>query len=108
MKKDQFVRVRFIDAMLSQHGMFSRKMLVDVFGISEITATRDIREYNLLGARMYYCSHYKVFKTCTDYKECPELWNCDATASQFLKGIEAVYDVKIGVQPVPTFGVHKA
>ena len=93
--------------MLSQYGNVSRKMLMDVFGISEITASRDLKVYRTFDPRMYYCGHDKIFKACTDYRECPELWTCDATVSQYIKGIETVYNVKIGVQPVPTFGVHK-
>lgn len=108
MKTDQLIRVRFIDAMLSQYGQFTRRMAMDVFGISEITASRDIAVYRVFDPQMHYCNRTKVFLADTDFKECPELWTCSATVVQFLKGIETVYDVRVGVLPVPTFGVHKA
>ena len=108
MKKDQLIRLRFIDAVLTEYRQFSRSLLVDTFEISEITASRDLRVYKQLNWKLSYSNSSKRFTVPDDFKEVEELWlTAGADSASFLKAIELLYDVKIGVQPVPTFGVHK-
>lgn len=95
------------EAESDEYGEFTRSMIVSVFNVSEITATRDIREYTLLGSKFYRCNSSKVFKACTDFRENPKLWNCRATPRTYLEGLELVYGIRIGVKDVPTFGIHK-
>lgn len=109
MKKDQLIRLRFIDSVLTEYRLFNRSLLVDTFGVSEITATRDLRAYKDLNPKLTYSTTSKNFTVPDNFREVKELWmTAQADSTSFLKSIEMIYDVKIGTQPVPVFGVHKA
>jgi hypothetical protein len=106
--KERLIRLRFIDAVFREHGRFSRSLLTETFGISEITATRDLGEYKKLNKEVFYENSSKQFLVTEEFDEVGSLWEgAVADTTSFLKAIEMIYDVKIGVQPVPTFGVHK-
>lgn len=107
--KERLIRLRFIDAVFREHGRFSRPLLTQTFGISEITASRDLGEYKKMNSEVFYENSLKQFLATEEFDEVGALWEgAGADTTSFLKAIELIYDVKIGVQPVPTFGVHKA
>jgi len=43
-----FIGCRFIDFLLMKYGKINRDILIDFFGISEATATRDFKKYKEL------------------------------------------------------------
>lgn len=103
MTEYQRVRLKFIQAMLYVYGTFSRKHLVDIFGISDVSATRDIQKYREFDASLVYNTREKVFrnsKTLTAgwWVEPPE---------KFLKALSQVHGVTIGMHRTPVFGVKR-
>lgn len=108
LKKEQLIRLRFIDAVFSKHGRFSRVMLTETFGISVITATRDLKIYRELNEDIFYDTSAKVFLATGNFSVVGSLWeNALTDRVGFLRAIESLYGVKIGVRHLPTFGVHK-
>lgn len=107
MRREQLIHLRFMDAMLDQYGTFSRRMMMDVFEISSANASRSIQLYKTYQPSMYLDHVSKDYMAYNDFATNINIWNNKMTVAQFLRGIELVYDVKIGIQQVPTLGVHR-
>ena len=96
------VRLRFIDAMFSQYGQLSRSFLVDIFEISELTATRDLKEYFEIQKEVLYDRSTKIFQSTGDFKRV-----LVQNPVEFLDAIKIAYQVDFGHIQVTTFGVKK-
>lgn len=106
MKNQQLVRLKFIDAMFHEHGRLKRSFLVELFDISEITATRDLRLYEELQGYIYYDRSEKIFKSAVGYQPVAALWE-DQSPEAFLAALKVVFNVDIGNIPVVQVGVKK-
>lgn len=65
MKYAEEQRIRFIDFLLAQYGHLDRSALINFFGISPASATRDLRKYKDLapGNIMFNDSEKTYYKT---------------------------------------------
>lgn len=107
LKKDRLIRLRFIDAFLHRYGTFSRSLLVDIFGISLITASRDLETYRELQPSLEYDRSRKVF-TMKEKRLVIDLWfDFEASHLHFLTCLGTIYDVQIGWYDTQTLGVKK-
>lgn len=106
LKRSQRIRLKFMDAMFNEYHQLSRVMLVDIFDISEITATRDFKAYSEFQRGIFYDRSAKIFKTTEYFKIIPGFWPND-TPEEFLKAISLVYEAEFGHVQVTTFGVKR-
>lgn len=58
-------RIRFIDFMIKNYGYIGRNVVMDFFGIGEVTASRDLKAYKELAPDnlSYSVEKKKYFKT---------------------------------------------
>ena len=62
-------RLVFIDFLLAEYGHVGRGAIIDYFGISEATATRDFKEYKLrFPYNMVYNGNDKAYYKTQDFK----------------------------------------
>ena len=62
-------RLRMIDFLLASYGHINRSMLIDYFGISQPSATRDFKEYMQLSpGSMVYDINNKTYHASTTFK----------------------------------------
>lgn len=103
MKKEQRVRLKFIDAMFEEYGRLGRPFLVQVFGISEITASRDFSIYMEMQPGVAYNRSTKTFESLPGFHVIPSLWKTDP--KDFLNAIKKVYEVDFGNIQITAFTV---
>lgn len=96
------IRLKFIDAMFAHYGKLPRSFLVDVFGVTELTASRDLKEYFKVQKEVVYDQSRKIYRSTENFKK---LLVDDPV--NFLAAIRVIYSVDFGYTQVTIFGVKK-
>ncbi|POW54647.1 hypothetical protein C3408_22635 [Candidatus Pantoea alvi] len=83
------VRLRFIEAKLITHGSINRADITTLFGVTEPTATRDLRRYRQLNVSLVLNHSTKRWERSPEFQPTEGLLHLDANA--FIECVEAVF-----------------
>ncbi|EMK1731204.1 hypothetical protein V8N76_004509 [Salmonella enterica] len=88
------LRLKLIDAMLSEHGRLQREHLCQAFGISMPCASRDIRHYREInGTGVQYNASERYWGVTDDFKPMDGL--LAMPAREFITTLEHLFNVKL-------------
>jgi hypothetical protein len=80
-------RAKFVDAILTIHGSYNYRYVMETFGVAIACATRDMAKLRKELAGIAYNHHTKSFETNADYQPMSEL-----DAVKFLRAVSVVFD----------------
>ncbi|ALV91521.1 MULTISPECIES: hypothetical protein [Pantoea] len=83
------VRLRFIEAMMITSGAINRSDITSMFGVTEPTATRDLRAYRELNPAIALNHATKRWETTSDFEPTPGLLALDS--DDYIQFVEAVF-----------------
>jgi hypothetical protein len=81
------IRLKFVDAVLSIHGIYNYRYSKETFGVTQASVSRDMTLLHEEMPGILYNHHTKSFETTADYKPMPTL-----EAVKFLRAISTVFD----------------
>ncbi|MFS7244431.1 hypothetical protein AB6880_01805 [Rahnella inusitata] len=88
-----YVRIRFIEAMLQTYGRVNRKVICNVFGVAEPTATRDLASYRELNSTIIFDGPNKQWVAGDNFKPSPDVLHMPAL--ELIELLQKLYGVKI-------------
>lgn len=80
------IRIKFIDAILTVHGVYNYRYSFETFGVAQACVSRDMSQLNKDMPGVIYNYHTKSFEITTDYKPMPKL-----EAVEFLRAISTIF-----------------
>lgn len=97
MRNSEFalLRLRFIEAILITHGCINRQLIIGMFGVTEPTASRDLRAYREINSGVVFNHSLKQYVCTDDFMPSKDLLHIEA--GWFISMTERLFNKKVGM-----------